>query len=448
MDRFRKPAEGVIPLGSSNLPLSAFRVACVWGGDRRPAAGRMLSGWRNMPKLTAEMPLLNEPPDFSLAVGGPLYQLWRRTRLAGDAMQLVSRRIVVLVGLAWIPLLILSVAEGHAWGASVPIPFLYDLETHARFLLTLPLLIIAELVVHQRMRPVVQQFVERGLISESIRPRFDAAIASAMRLRNSIVIEVLLIATVYAIGVGLVWRTQVALDVASWYGSGMRGVLQPTLAGWWMGLVSLPVFQFLLLRWYFRIMIWTRFLWQVSRLELSLFPSHPDRCGGLGFLSQLCYAFSPLMFAQGTLLAGLIANRIFFTGASLPQFKVPMAALAAVLVAVVFGPLLVFAPRLAEAKRAGLREFGALSQRYVREFEGKWLRTGAPEAESPLGSADIQSLADLGNSFQVVQGMRLAPIDLQSVLRLVIVSLLPLLPLTLTMISFEQLLDHMLKLVF
>ena len=69
----------------------------------------------------------------------------------------------------------------------------------------------------------------------------------------------------------------------------------------------------------------------------------------------------------------------------------------------VFGPLLVFAPQLAQAKRTGLREYGTLAERYVREFDAKWLRGGAPAGEPLVGSADIQSLADLGNSFEVVR---------------------------------------------
>lgn len=403
-----------------------------------------------MKKPTLDQRLSSDLTEFSLVLGGPLYQLWRRTRLAGNALQLVRRRVVAIVLIAWVPLLILSAAEGHAWRTGetgVPVPFLRDIETHARLLAALPLLIIAELVVHSRMRLLARQFVERGLISEPARPRFEAIIASAMRVRNSITIEVLLIAIVYVVGVGFVWRTQVALDIATWYGAGVNRVLQPTLAGWWLGLVSLPLFQFLLLRWYLRIFIWTRFLWQVSRIQLSLVPTHPDRCGGLGFLSTISYAFAPLLVAQGCLLAGVIANQIFFDGASLREFKVEIAAMAAFMVFVVLGPPLVFAPQLSAARLVGLREYGNLAERYVREFDRKWVRGGAPPDEQLVGSADIQSLADLANAFEVVKGMRLAPVDLRTAIRLVIMTLLPLLPLTLTMISLEQLLDSMLKMV-
>ena len=135
------------------------------------------------------------------------------------------------------------------------------------------------------------------------------------------------------------------------------------------------------------------------------------------------------------MLAGMIANQIFFAGAKLPEFKLEIVVLVAVMLFAVLGPLLVFGPKLAAAKRAGLREYGTLAQRYVREFDQKWVRGGAPAEEPLIGSADIQSLADLGNSFEVVKGMRFAPITLQAVVQLAVVTLLPLVPLLLTMFS-------------
>jgi hypothetical protein len=189
--------------------------------------------------------------------------------------------------------------------------------------------------------------------------------------------------------------------------------------------VSLPIFQFLMLRWYFRLFIWMRFLRQVSRIDLSLVPTHPDRVGGLGFLANTVYAFTPLAVAHGAVLAGMIANRIFYLGAALPDFKVEIAVIVVFLLCVVLGPLLVFAPQLAQAKRTGNREYGTLAERYVREFDAKWLRGGAPADEPFVGSGDIQSLADLGNSFEVVRTMQIAPITRDAIIRLAVATLVP-----------------------
>ena len=356
--------------------------------------------------------------------------------------------MVVISLFAWLPLLVLSLIEGHALGDAVKVPFLYDVDAHARFLLALPLLILAELVVHQRMRPLVQQFLERGLVPDNARARFGAAIASAMRWRNSVGVEVLLVVFVYLVGVLVIWRTQARLEVGTWYGVVQGGKAQVSLAGWWLGLVSLPLFQFLLLRWYYRLFLWARFLWQVSRIKLNLVATHPDRTGGLGFLALVTESFAPLMLAQGTFCAGVLASSIFFAGTKLPQFQVELIGLLVVVWLVVLGPLLVFLPQLARAKRTAQYEYGTLAQSYTRQFDAKWLRSGAVPKEPLLGSADLQSLADLGNSFEVIQEMKLVPFTKAAVLQIAVSTLLPVAPLVLTMFSPDEIISRVLKVVF
>jgi hypothetical protein len=385
--------------------------------------------------------------DLSVMLGGPLYQLYRRTHVSGAGLELLHRRVIVLTLLAWLPLLPLSLVDGFAW-SGVKVPFLLDVSTHARLLIALPLLVFAELVVHQRMPGVVRQFVDRGIVGDSARPQFEAAIASAMRLRNSIIAEILLLLFVYAIGIGVIWRQDIALPVSTWYRQLDGAVPHVTRAGLWNGLVSVPVFQFLLFRWYFRLGVWAWFLWQVSRIELTLSPLHPDRNAGLGFLSGMPRAFAPLVLAHGTLLAGMFADAIFFTGASLAQYKIELIAVLAIVLLLVVGPLLVFMPVLARAKRTGTREYGMFAQHYVDDFKRKWLHGQAPAGEPALGSADIQSLADLGNSYEVVKEIRLIPVSRSTLLYLVVMTLIPIAPLLLTMISFDELLERLVKLVF
>ena len=152
------------------------------------------------------------PQDFSLVLGGPLYQLFRRSHLSDDALDLVRRRMIIITAIAWLPLLIFSVLQGLAWSGTT-LPFLYDINTNCRFLVALPLLIYAELVVHIRMRGIVGQFLERDLISQAQREKFFAIVQSAMRLRNSIVLELLLIAFVYGVGVNYIWRNIMSVQV-------------------------------------------------------------------------------------------------------------------------------------------------------------------------------------------------------------------------------------------
>ena len=390
--------------------------------------------------------VLRDAGEFSLVHGGPLFQLLLRSRLSSDSLTLVARRIAVFVLITWVPLLALAAHDGHLLGGAVAIPFLLDAETDIRFLVVVPLLLLAELVVHRRLMPVVRAFLDRNLIREADDERFDAAVNSAFRLRNSVVAELLLFALVYAVGVLVVWR-HTALTVSTWYGHPSEGGFRLTSAGIWYAYVSLPIFQFLLLRWYYRLYIWIRFLWQVSRLELSLVPTHPDLLGGLGFLANTVFAFSVLLVAHGAMLAAQIANRIFFAGASLVDFKEEIFVLLVFLLCLVFGPLLVFSPQLSRAKRRGLLEYGALAERYVRDFDGKWLRGDAQQSEPLMGSADIQSLADMGNSFAVVRTMRLAPVSRDAVLELAACVLVPLAPLLLTVMPVEDLVKKLVGMV-
>ena len=388
----------------------------------------------------------HEPPDFSLVLGGPLFQLLVRSHLTTPALDLVKRRIVFISLFAWLPLLLLSLVDGKAWGG-VGLPFLYDIEMQARFLVALPLLIAAELLVHQRLRLVVGQFIDRNIITEEVLPKFREVIASAMKLRNSVAIELILLILVFVGGYYL-WSAvsgmeKIGAGTGTWYATATDAGTHLSPAGYWYIFVSRPLFQFILIRWYFRLFIWARFLWQSSRLELNLIPTHPDRAAGLGFLGRSCAAFMPLLMAHGALVAGLIANPIFFAGAKLTDFKMEIIGVVVFLLLIVLGPLLVFSPRLMSAKRTGLHEYGMLASRYVSEFDRKWVRGGAADDEPLIGSGDIQSLADLGNSFQVIRDIQPFPFGKDTVIQFVVITLIPILPLVLTMIPLEELITKL-----
>jgi len=385
--------------------------------------------------------------DFSLVLGGFLYQFFLRTHLSGDVLQLLTRRIVVITLLAWLPLLILSAAQGYAMPGGVQLPFLHDIELHVRLLIAMPILISAELIVHKRMRPVVSAFLERELIPPDAIPKFKAAIVSATRWRNSAYIEIIIIVIVYAIGILFIWRTQLSMDIQSWYGRVSDDKFHPSWAGWWLTTVSLPIFQFLLLRWYFRIFLWGRFLWQVSRIKLNLLFSNPDHCGGLGFLSQITYAFAPILLAQGVLLAGMICDRILYANAKLTDYQFEIIGLLALQLFCVLAPLTVFSTQLLEAKRTGMLKFGNMMHRAVHDFHIRWFNEEHPANQSLMDPPDIQSLSNLGGSYECMKQMSMIPFNLQTVIHLLIITLLPLTPLLLSMFSVEELLGKLLKIL-
>src|SRR5262245_33661249 len=389
---------------------------------------------------------VQEEPDFSLVLGGPLYQLYLRTKLARPAFELLVRRVLVMSAICWLPLLLLAAIAGHLTGG-VLVPFLRDPEVHIRFLLALPLLIASEWYVPDRMRSIIPQFLSRRIITPENRARFEEIIASAARLRNSVIAEVVLSILVATLGYWF-WRRNLTLSVSSWYAIDQGTGPRLTAAGWFYAFVSLSIFRFILYRWYYRVFIWYRFLWQVRAMPLHLNLFHPDRAGGLGFLSGSVLALAPVFVAQTILMAGVILTHILYQGDRLPSFKMEIGGILVFCVFALLLPLGFFGVKLEAAYRTARREFGTLASHYVDDFHRKWIENGGRTGEPLLGTADIQSLADLANSFQVVSGIRFVPISKEILIRLVIAVALPFLPLILTMFSLQEVMQRLFKLAF
>src|SRR5262252_8054513 len=391
---------------------------------------------------SSKINLLDDPPDFSIVLGGPLFQLLRRAHLGGDHLELLYRRLIFFVGITWVPLFLLATVGPFA-GSAGRMAFLRDIEVHARFLVALPALIAAELLVHLRMLPLARRFVECHIISLEDLPRFYRAVESAFGLRNSIPLELGLFVAVYTLGL-FIWHSRFGIEVATWYAM-PGGRWNLTLAGYWYVFISIPILQFILLRWYVRFLIWYRFLWQVSRMPLNLIPTHPDRSGGLGFLGTVSYTFGPVLFAQGAMLAGLIASNVLYHGGNLLSFKLYAGSFVGFFVFVIFGPLLMFTPQMDRARRKGLADYGLLAQQYVRSFRDKLIPSNGIKADELLESGDIQSLADLGNSYGIVQEMRVVPFTLKDVSRLAAATAAPMVPLLLLVWSPEEVIMRVLK---
>jgi len=376
-------------------------------------------------------------------MGGPLYQLFRKTRSIDEHTGIPHWRVLTLGAIAWVPLLLLSLV-GALLGNPGLGSFIKDIEVHARFLVALPVLIYAEVLIHWRLTPVVRRFYERRIVTTEELPLYDRAIDSAVRLRNSNVVEIGLLLLVYTLGLWL-WHGRADLTHGTWYlKSGGRWHLTP--AGYWYVFVSIPIAQFILLRWYLRLFIWFRFLWHVSKLNLHLVATHPDKCAGLAFLGRSLYAYAPLLFAQGAMLAGVVASRVLYQGDKLVNFKLQIFGFIVFFVFAVLCPLFMFTPKMARAKRQGLAEYGQIAQDYVDDFERKWV--GHSQSEELMGAADIQSLADMGNSYSVVVDMRALPVRWQDITRLAMATALPFAPLLLTVFSLEELVMRLVKVLF
>ena len=388
------------------------------------------------------------PKDFSLVKGGLAYQLFLRTGLSDAELEPPYRRMIAITCIAWLPLLLLSVLIGRAY-SGVDITFFKDIENHVRFLVALPILLSAETLIQRLLSPRIENFVTRKIVREADLPRFRAAVASAHRMRDSTATEIALLLIVLAFGAWFYGNVIAAAAsvTTSWYATPDNARWNLTIAGYWLTFVSLPLFQFFILRWYYRIVIWFVFLWRISRLDLDLEATHSDRVAGLGFLNTCTYSFGYGLTAQGALLSGYIAGQVMRFGDDPRSYKLEAAGILILVVGSVLGPLVLFYPKLITAKWEGGGKFSQLASRYVAGFDHKWLQGRQPQDETLLGTSDIQSLADLGNSHSVIREMRTVPFGVTDVMYLAAMVLAPLLPLLLFIFSLEEIVERLVKIL-
>jgi hypothetical protein len=394
-------------------------------------------------------PTLANESELYIERGGPSYRLMQRIGLIRGDDPSVQRRIVAFVAVTGIPLLVLSFWEGLALGPTPRQSLLLDFAAAARFLIAVPLLFIAEVTIGPRVTAAGLHFVRAGLVRPEDYPAFDQAIGRLARQRESLWAELVLLGMALVGAWTFTVETFYGGAASSWHSAIIvtdKGS-HLSLVGLWYCVIAVPLLQFFWYRWIWRFIIWGRFLYGVSRLDLDLVPTHADGAGGLGFLGTAHTAFGILSFSMSSVLSAAAAFLIVFDGVGIDAFKIHFISLLVVTEVLFFGPLVMFSPALIRARQAWLRQYSVLVLRYNRAFHEKWIDGKAPEGEPLLGSADIQSLADLGNSYEFIRGMKVVPFSVRVILQLAVVTILPALPLVLLVIPIEQILDIVTKAV-
>ncbi len=352
--------------------------------------------------------------DLSL-LGGPLHRLGCRLGLVRNGTNTVALGVAiglllwsVLIGLA-----LIGGVAGHLFSFSL-------VGGHVRLLLVIPLLFVCEAVFDPRVAEFVRFLVRWQIVPEQQAPVLDSVIGRVSRWQASWIPEAACLIAAVLISLGAA-----RLDLGG-STSGLKAgqVAANGAVAWWYSVVCLTVFRFLVFRWAWRLLLWTWFLWRVSRLQLRLLPTHPDDAGGLGYLEIVHTQFVPLVVSISALRAATLAEELVGGTAQFDAI-IPQAVIIVLASATLFlGPLLVFVPKLWECRLRGLRNYMGLAEHYVGQFDSKWLGASAP-AEPLLGSADIQSLADLSNSVNIVRNMHWIPISSRLLLSIAGAALLP-----------------------
>jgi hypothetical protein len=348
----------------------------------------------------------------------PPVGLQRRIGLTRAGRLDTTRRALVVAAVCWLPIVVLmALLPGSG---QVP-----RSGMHIRYLVVAPLLVLAESTCGTRLTALTRQFLIGNLVLERDRERFDRIVGSTMELLASPAVELLAWLAAYAI-------TTTVLAGTAWR--------EWSVAMWWNALVSLPLLLVLILGWLWRIALWARLLLLVSRLDLRLVASHPDRAGGLGFVSQSLRAFAIVAFAIGLILAGESA-RLVATTRAIPVSQVQLdVAVVAIVVTLMIMPLATLTPRLARTYRRGVVEYGELASDVGRALEARWLASRAAKVrESGLHEPDFSATIDLYSIVSNVHAMRLVPVAFKDVAVLIAFAVLPFVPIVLAIVPVEVL---------
>lgn len=380
----------------------------------------------------------SNPIEFPLGAGGPFHRLQRAMRLAADDRPDVGRRIVVAWAVAWLPLALLWWWQGLSTSGSGPAASVYThMSTYARFFLTLPLLIVAENAVRPHLEHAFQHAITAGVVPASQYRQFVDLLIRALEARESRLAEIVQLLLAFSVSqVAVAWA--MASRHASWIHAG------PTLtwAGAWFAYVSLPLLQFMIFRWLYRLSIWWRVMRGLSRLDLSIQPGHPDERGGLAFLGDSIQAFAILALAFASAAAGSVADFILHEGAPMGELKGFITGSVACILLLFLTPLLFFFRPAYRAKDEALLRYEGIAERYWQAFDKKWAgNDAAPRGPHQITETDFSAMSDLGVLVKTVREMKVLPVTKEGLLPLLIAIVLPFLPVLAAVFPIEDILS-------
>ncbi len=356
---------------------------------------------------------------------------WKFLDLLHNASQRLLTLTAIAVAISWLLPAFLSALRG----GTAFLSFLTDYASQSRFLIIVPVLMLAAPDVHKRVARVehhLEQFVKENQL-----PTFNAGWASFERLRNSTIVKVAILLLTYA---SAIWMgrnlSSEGVELVDWWrGSGGFRWFSP--AGTWGLFVSYPILLFLTLLWLWRQLLWTRFMWTTARLDLRLIAAHPDGLGGIGFVESAFRGQQPFGFCLGAVLAGAVANRMFHHGQKLTSFADVAAVLVAAVLLICVAPYFAFTPALLQMRREGLLKYGGFARAAGEHFEQKWLDRPGSLNQDVLMVVDFSAMQDLYGVVSNVNKVSVLPVSRVDLYGLFAAAFVPAVPVVIGSVPFD-----------
>lgn len=362
-------------------------------------------------------------------------------RLPGSASSLTAARLAVLLAAGtWVPLMLLGIG---AWMVDRRVPIielLRDVEVHVRFLIAVPILVLAEKPVFAALDGCVRHF-ENGRMVEPDDPAFLSGVNALRRRMVSPVASVLLVIA------ALVGSIANALHIGPWAHRPGGGAALGW-AGAWQTFVAAPVYHFLAYRWVYRWVVWDVFVLGVRRMKLRLYATHADRSAGLAFLAQPAISFAVVLFASSSVIAARWCMLLTRDASARSSMRFALIVYLTLIVGVTIAPFLAYIPKLLRLRRKAILSYGVLAQKASRAFDSRWNRADAPPGEEFLESNDPSAMVDYSGGYAIARNLRIVPIALPELLIVLFFALAPMTSLAIVDRDIADAVRLLLKAVF
>jgi hypothetical protein len=359
----------------------------------------------------------------SLIRGDILYRLQRRIGLIPPDGPGIGRRALFWALFAWLPIALWAFYTGRALPPAAPEPLLAHFGIHVRFLVAVPLLILAEGMAHGLTMQLLPYFVQSGVVPEREVPRFREVLAGIEKLRDTMMPWIAILAFVVA----ALTVTDIVREPheAAWAIEGGGTARHLGFGALWFLYVGRPIYLMLLIGWVWRVILMFLLFRGIAKLDLAIVPTHPDRTGGLGFLERFPKAFAPVVMAAGAVLAAGWAHDVVYHGASVQSLRLPMIAFVVSALLIFLSPLLVFTGPLLKAKKQALLDYGALIGRHGKLVRERWIEGREVKEDAILNAPELGPVADTTSLYEAVKHMRIVPLGKASVAPILLAAAIP-----------------------
>ena len=373
---------------------------------------------------------------FSIDSGGTMWRLLSLPKFNERTSRKPLYFSLGLIALCWLPLAILCAFKLDL--EQYYLLFVRDVATHVRFLFVLPILIFARSSVNKSFHYTVKLFYQTKIIDEKNKEPFEKILTDLGRWSNSKIADYVLLFFVYLL---FFIQEENRRNDADFYAPWHIADNHITVAGWWYSLISLPILQLLLYRWFYTITLWIIFLRKISKLNFHLSALHPDSFGGLGFLRYTQLSFFPIALAFSALAAGFVNNMILFSGISIVEYKIMLGSIVVMIFIVFVLPLTLLVPLLTRIRREDYLKYSLEAWPIARKFEEELVAYYHSGTEKP----DVSWHADMIGSFEKTENMKVNMVNKNILITFAFAVIIPFLPVLAQQIPLEEFLLNFLK---